>query len=174
MLRSLSFVHMTQRSPRTQSISPAYVRISSILRSESGEMLGNPYEACISFSLSFFISLFSFFHFILIRADADRGFRVDLLAGFFTGHMQPDGKINSAPLGHHSYKRDKTDGWNGLEAKGTSREMCKSQAAWKKKERSTMRTDSSSSYSMSSLTLKERKFSFVYEMIWRSQNFFTW
>lgn len=101
-----SFVHMTQGSPGTQSISPAYVgRISSILRSESGEMLGNSYEPSLPLSL-----FFLFFHLIPIRTDADRGFRVDLLVGFFAGHMQPDGKINIAPLGQRSYKRDKTDG----------------------------------------------------------------
>lgn len=48
--------------------------------------------------------------------------------------MQPDGKINSAPLGQRSYKRDKTDGRNGLEAKGTSKEKYKSQSGLKKKE----------------------------------------
>jgi len=57
-------------------------------------------------------SFFSFFPSSLSKPSRSCGlriFRVDLLADFFVGHMQLDGKINIVPP-RGSYKRDKTDG----------------------------------------------------------------
>jgi len=67
----------------------------------SAQRIGNDARKSVRRVSLYSGSFFSFFPSSLTNPSRSRGlriFRVDLLADFFVGHMQLDGKINSAPL----------------------------------------------------------------------------